>query len=154
MDSHRRGAVALAALLGVVSLACSSSSGPSGPKGVAGAWVVTVDAFDEPTRGSCGFSPPSFTVTIDSSAQALTVSSPASFQLVCPATSSYLLTLLDTLGTLGPDPAMVFRAPGTEFIGIGLATIADDSLAGTLVDIDTAGSGTTLGTSTWTAHRP
>jgi len=151
--------------LGVLAvLACKEGNGPSQLKavGMIGKWTVTEVPIDETVGGggSC-IASPDFQMTIDSSAQGMSVSiPPRSMALVCTGAgaATYPLTFEDSLSILdvgaGPQHAAVFHFTNLpeELVVFAWPDITGDSIGGLLVDIDTASS-TVLGQSSWRATR-
>jgi hypothetical protein len=151
--------------LAMASAACKVNDGPNELKavGMIGKWTVTQVPIDESAAGagSCTVSP-DFEMTIDSSAQGMSVSiPPRSMALVCSGGTgaSYPLTFEDSLSILdagaGPQHAAVFHFTGLpeKLLVFAWPDIDGDSIGGLLVDIDTASS-TVLGQSSWSATRP
>lgn len=151
-------------VLVLAGLACTSSDAPNEPKavGMIGTWTVTQAPIDETLSGggSCTVSP-DFTMTIDSSAQGMSVSiPPGSPTLECSGAqaASYPLTFENSLSILdvgaGPQHAVVFHftTVPSDLVVFAWPDLPGDSIGGLLVDIDTAGSNT-IGQSTWSAIR-
>lgn len=160
----RSGLLTGVGVLVLAGLACTSNDGPNGPKavGMTGKWAVTQVPIDETLSGggSCTVSP-NFVMTIDSSAQGMSVSiPPGSMELICSGGggATYPLTFETSLSILdvgaGPQHAAVFHFTSlpSDLVVFAWPDIPGDSIGGLLVDTDTAGS-IKIGQSSWSAIR-